>query len=434
MSKYKKNRKHKKRKYSVLKYGLLTVVVSVALLGSIYSYFGGLGTGKCADINEFEKYAVTVEDISIPEQAKIVALGEATHGNQEFQQLKLDVFKIMVEDNGVRAFSLEGDYGGCEAVNRYIHGGDGTVKDAVSAIGFTIYQTEEMENLISWMREYNKSATQGNDIRFYGFDMQRREYTYKYLLEAVKDAGIDAKELEKLWNQDEQEYTDGYTVDQRKKVIEDIKEEFEEKDILQNASAIHFSDVLLQNMELGKYIDDAGEINIYRDKMMAKNIMWILKQEEARGNRCIFISGHNSHVKKSGNYDADNKVMGNLLADELENGYFVIGTDFYKTRCNLPVNEDGKRKNHIFYSYDPMAKASKQCGFDISYLDFEKIPDSSELKKQISEYSWMGSFGETYSTLYRILPRSYRVWVSPAELYDAMIYVSNAHPIEVTKD
>ena len=44
--------------------------------------------------NEFEKYAVTVEDISIPEQAKIVALGEATHGNQEFQQLKLDVFKI----------------------------------------------------------------------------------------------------------------------------------------------------------------------------------------------------------------------------------------------------------------------------------------------------------------------------------------------------
>ena len=46
------------------------------------------------NINEFEKYAVTVEDISIPEQAKIVALGEATHGNQEFQQLKLDVFKI----------------------------------------------------------------------------------------------------------------------------------------------------------------------------------------------------------------------------------------------------------------------------------------------------------------------------------------------------
>ena len=88
MSKYKKNRKHKKRKYSVLKYGLLTVVASVALLGSIYSYFGGLGTGKCADINEFEKYAVTVEDISIPEQAKIVALGEGTSSEVDLQRNK----------------------------------------------------------------------------------------------------------------------------------------------------------------------------------------------------------------------------------------------------------------------------------------------------------------------------------------------------------
>ena len=168
--------------------------------------------------------------------------------------------------------------------------------------------------------------------------------------------------------------------------------------------------------------------------MMAENIMWILKQEEARGNGRIFISGHNGHVKKSGNYDANNKVMGNLLADEIGNEYFVIGTDFYKTTCNLPAGEVGKRKNHIFYSYDPMAKASKKIGFDISYLDFEKIPDSSELKKQVSECGWMGSLGETYSTLYRILPRGYRVWASPAELYDAMIYVSDAHPIKVIED
>ena len=47
---------------------------------------------------------------------------------------------------------------------------------------------------------------------------------------------------------------------------------------------------------------------------------------------------------------------------------------------------------------------------------------------------WMGSLGEMYSTLYRILARGYRVWASPAELYDAMIYVSDAHPIKVIED
>lgn len=73
-------------------------------------------------------------------------------------------------------------------------------------------------------------------------------------------------------------------------------------------------------------------------------------------------------------------------------------------------------------------------GFDISYLNFETIPDSSELKKQVSECGWMGSLGEMYSILYRILPRGYRVWASRAEIYDAMIYVSDAHPIEVIED
>ena len=227
------------KKHSFIKRTVYIILIIGCIITGVYSYYGGLGTGKCANVNEFEKYAVTVEELSIPEQTKIVALGEATHGNKEFQQLKLDIFKIMVEDYGVRAFSLEGDYGGCEAVNRYIHGGDGTVKDAVSAIGFAIYQTEEMENLISWMREYNKSAAQGNDIRFYGFDMQRREYNYQYLLEAVKNGGMDTEELEKIWNQDNQEYTDGYTPEQREKIIEDVKREFEEKDTLQNASAVH---------------------------------------------------------------------------------------------------------------------------------------------------------------------------------------------------
>lgn len=80
--------------------------------------------------------------------------------------------------------------------------------------------------------------------------------------------GMDAEELEKIWNQDKLEYTDGYTVEQREKIIEDVKREFEEKDTLQNASAVHFADVLLQNMGLGKYIDDAGKINIHRDKMI----------------------------------------------------------------------------------------------------------------------------------------------------------------------
>ena len=43
-------------------------------------------------------------------------------------------------------------------------------------------------------------------------------------------------------------------------------------------------------------------------------------------------------------------------------------------------------------------------------------------------YSYYGGIGTGK------LPRGYRVWASPAELYNAMIYVSDAHPIKVIED
>ncbi len=33
--------------------------------------------------------------------------------------------------------------------------------------------------------------------------------------------------------------------------------------------------------------------------------------------------------------------------------------------------------------------------------------------------------------LLALLPMAYRIWASPTELYDGMILVSNAHPIEI---
>mgnify|MGYP000201199474 FL=1 len=75
------------KKHSFIKRTVCIILIIGCIITGSCSYYGGLETGKCVNVNEFEKYAVTVEDISIPEQAKIVALGEATHGNQEFQQL-----------------------------------------------------------------------------------------------------------------------------------------------------------------------------------------------------------------------------------------------------------------------------------------------------------------------------------------------------------
>ena len=415
----------KKRKRHTGWIVVLCMAAAIAVIAGIYSRFGGFGTGDCADTEEFAKYAASVSELTVPDEVQIVALGEATHGNKEFQQLRLDVLQVLVEKYGVRAFALEGDFGGCEAINRYIHGEGGTAAEALSATGFAIYRTEEMENLVEWMRNYNASATQGDDLRFYGFDMEQRAYTYRYLLEALQKANIDTADFEKMWNSEANTYADGYTVEQRTEIITAVKEQLPPDDV----QAIHFADTLLQNIELGKYIDDSAELNAQRDRMMAENTLWILQQEQARGNSRILISGHNNHIMQCEN--AGTPVLGSLLAENLGDGYFAIGTDFYKSVCNLPKPYTGKRITHTFYSYDPLAKASKKCGFDVSFLDFSKVSEDSALMEYLANNISMGSVGEYYSVLMNFVPRSYRVWRAPQDAYDAMIFVTDTAPIEI---
>lgn len=43
---------------------------------------------------------------------------------------------------------MEGDFGGCTKVNNFILNDEGTAKEVVAEIGFAIYQTKEMEELV----------------------------------------------------------------------------------------------------------------------------------------------------------------------------------------------------------------------------------------------------------------------------------------------
>lgn len=414
----------KKKRHFKIRYIIFGFLIVVLFSSIVFMHFGGFSTGEVVNTDEFKEYAQPVENLSIPKDKKIIALGEATHGNAEFQQLKLDVFKKMVEDYNVRAFALEGDYGGCEQVNQYIHGGEGTAQEAAAAIGFVIYQTDEMAELISYMREYNKSALEGEDIRFYGFDMQRISYSFQFLLEDCMEFKIDTTSLEELV--EGEDLNPSYDFSTQVEVLTQVKSE------LRNSGAsdktIHYADMLLQYCELHSISTSDG--SVLRDKFMAENVKWILQQEELNGHERIFVTGHNSHVAKWGSYDS----MGKILSKEAENGYYVIGTDFYRTHCNMPVRSSVKRTYQVFYSHNPLAKAAKLAGYDICWLDFAKVPENSELGRQISEYTYMGNLGESYSIIMRFLPPSYRIFQPPAVLYDSMIFVSEAVPTKIASE
>lgn len=242
-------------------------------------------------------------------------------------------------------------------------------------------------------------------------------YRFQSLIEARNELDVDTNNLEKLM--DGEDWGSEFDSPAPMEMIRQIKTELEGKK--SSAQAVHFADMLMQYCEL-QVVADADSGSMLRDKFMAESVEWILQQEQQRGYERIFVSGHNNHVAKFGSLDS----MGKLLSNETDNGYYVIGTDFYKTECNLPSGGAGNWTIQTVYSRSPLAKTAKMAGFDICWSNFEGIPQDSELAQLSMQYTYMGSLGEGYSWFMQLLPPSYRKFQQPAVLYDSMIFVAKA--------
>src|SRR5262249_47537150 len=74
--------------------------------------------------------------------ARIVSMGEATHGTREFFQLKHRLIEYCISELGFTVIGFEANYGTTLAVNDYVLHGKGSAVDVVSGMGFWTWDTE----------------------------------------------------------------------------------------------------------------------------------------------------------------------------------------------------------------------------------------------------------------------------------------------------
>ena len=105
-------------------------------------------------------------------EARVVALGEASHGAEEILVLRNDVFRNLVESKGFSAIALETGYAESLRIGDYIEGGPGDAADVARTSftsGFGNFQANV--ELIAWMREYNRTRPAARQLRLFGVDL-----------------------------------------------------------------------------------------------------------------------------------------------------------------------------------------------------------------------------------------------------------------------
>jgi erythromycin esterase-like protein len=102
--------------------------------------------------------------------ARIVSLGEATHGTREFFQLKHRILEFLASEMRFTIFSIEASMPEAYRLNDYVLDGKGDPAALLKGMYFWTWDTEEVLAMIRWMREFNQSGK--GRVQFTGFDMQ----------------------------------------------------------------------------------------------------------------------------------------------------------------------------------------------------------------------------------------------------------------------
>ena len=109
--------------------------------------------------------------------ARLVLLGEATHGTREFYRTRAEITKRLILEKGFTAVAVEADWPDAYRVNRYVQGRsrDGTAREALSdfqRFPLWMWRNREVLAFIEWLREANDRQNSGRaKVGFYGLDL-----------------------------------------------------------------------------------------------------------------------------------------------------------------------------------------------------------------------------------------------------------------------
>lgn len=128
--------------------------------------------------------------------ARLVLLGEATHGSREFFTMKHRIVELLVRDLGFTVFAIEAHLAEVDRINEYVINGTGDPDVLLRELSMWSWHTDEVADLIRWIREYNLARGERPAVSFRGFDMQRSD-TAMRAVEAYlqRVAGADAQLL-----------------------------------------------------------------------------------------------------------------------------------------------------------------------------------------------------------------------------------------------
>ena len=262
--------------------------------------------------------------------ARVVSLGESTHGARDFFEMKARILRFLVEEMGFNTFAIEATWPESRRLDRYVRTGEGDPVKLLSGLYFWTWNTESVLEMIEWMRSHNEA---GGDIGFHGFDMQFPGMALHNVREYIRevDPGRTAVVEGQLhcftvfandphgfrphpgYREQPEAYRDlcGASLDEARELLLANREEYEA------AAGADAFEVALQSLRVAFQFHLLVTGEQQRDESMAENTEWISRRIGPEGRMVLWA--HNFHVS------TEPGVQGSYLRETFGDDMVIVG-------------------------------------------------------------------------------------------------------------
>lgn len=245
--------------------------------------------------------------------ARVVALGDATHGTHELFASKQRLIPLLVAQ-GFRTLAFEAPYAEFAAIDDYLLHGTGDPAQLIESRRYWFWDTQEILELLRWARAENERGLTP-PIRIAGIDATEPFTASQVVVRAVN--AVDPQLAFAI----EGNYAclgPGKYVPSSlcRQLVRDVRPRLEAREF--PAEVLHAARVVEQGEEV--VATDLAA----RDAMMAENALWLTERDGR-----LLIVGHDEHFGRLPYTLLDPqpiRAAGAYLAEALGDAYFVLGS------------------------------------------------------------------------------------------------------------
>ncbi|MEU9027450.1 erythromycin esterase family protein [Streptomyces sp. NPDC048383] len=262
--------------------------------------------------------------------ARIVGLGESTHGTAEFFRLKHRIVEFLVREEGFTTLAMEASESAARAVDAYVRHGVGDPARLVARLGFWTWRTQEMVDLVEWLRAHNRDLPEERQVRFAGVDPQRGadsvEAVTAFLRACAPEREGNARALEVLVHARPGSRPDPEQAlrHHAEEVARHLADHDADDDVVEHARIlVRAADLVTRSLD-----QSAGEESAFavRDRAMADAVARLVDDDPTAR---VMVWAHNGHLAK-GTYGDGVTALGSRLRERYGDRYYALALLFGK--------------------------------------------------------------------------------------------------------